>query len=117
MRGASFFTRQSRVSASLKSYYRAGLKVPFSHGWPPAYCGTARRPGAVLSRESRSLVAPSGARARARRSQTTIRPRESSLASLGDSPRGPGPCAEATACLGAPDTEATGFRAIFVEVL
>ena len=59
MRGASFFTRQSRVSASLKSYYRAGLKVPFSHGWPPAYCGTAKRPGAVLSRESRSLVAPS----------------------------------------------------------
>ena len=71
MRGASFFTRQSRVSASLKSYYRAGLKVPFSHGWPPAYCGTARRPGAVLSRESRSLVA--GARANSKSHRTALK--------------------------------------------
>ena len=47
-----------------KTLYRVGLKVPFSHGWSAACCGTARRPGAVLSRECRSLAAPSGARAR-----------------------------------------------------
>lgn len=69
---AVLFHNLGRATASLRNPLLLGPKVPFSHGC--AFCfysHTAGRPGAVLSRESRSLAAPSGARARARRSQTT----------------------------------------------
>ena len=61
------FGGSSASLQKLSTLSALGLKVPFSHGCPFCfYSHTAGRPGALLSRESRSLAAPSEpARARA----------------------------------------------------
>ena len=112
------FGGSSASLQKLSTLSALGLKVPFSHGCPFCfYSHTAGRPGALLSRESRSLAAPSEpARARAVLKPPSGRgkqPRLSRGSSMGAWP--------SRRSNGLPllrlDTEARVFRVIFVKVL